>query len=483
MVKKVSIIGAGLAGLSAGIILQKQGVQTEIFELADWAGGMCTSWVRKGYRFDGCVHWMVGTKPGNPYHDAFLEVGALEKDTVIYNAEFVKYEIGGTMYTVPMKYEEFRSFLHSLSPEDAEKIDELCEAVKTLMESKMPVAPPKNPVEMMRFMKESAGFLKVARSYTGMTVTEFAENLKNSSLRSLIKILMPGDFSMSALIMMLGTRMSGNAGYPMGGSLGIIRRMEAKYRELGGNIRFRSKVDEITAENSKVTGIKSKGVFYPSDYVIAACDAYDTLKRMLGGKYSHPQLDGMLESSPLFEPMAIVSFGLKKRFDIPYSQVFECPDGICTSPDTVQNFFNLRSFDFDPAAAPEGGSSVMSMLEAPLDYWKNLRENDKIEYANQKKLLADAVAQAADRRIPGFRDAIDAVDVATPATYVRLANLYQGSWEGFAPTPKALTTRISKTMPGLKNFAVCGQWTSAGGGICSAVMSGKEAAELAGKAL
>ncbi len=44
----------------------------------------------------------------------------------------------------------------------------------------------------------------------------------------------------------------------------------------------------------------------------------------------------------------------------------------------------------------------MSMLGAPLDYWKSLRENDKIEYAKQKELLADAVAQAADRRIPGF---------------------------------------------------------------------------------
>ncbi|MDD3947150.1 MAG: NAD(P)-binding protein, partial [Clostridia bacterium] len=42
MDKKVIIIGAGLAGLSAGIYLQQKGVQTEIFELAGWAGGMCT---------------------------------------------------------------------------------------------------------------------------------------------------------------------------------------------------------------------------------------------------------------------------------------------------------------------------------------------------------------------------------------------------------------------------------------------------------
>ncbi len=332
MAKKVNIIGGGLAGLSAGIYLQEKGTQTEIFELADWAGGMCTSWVRKGYRFDGCVHWMVGTKPGNPYYDAFLEVGALEKNTVIHNAEFVKMEIDGTMYTVPMKFKDFQAFLYTLSSEDAEKIDELCDAVRTFMESKMPVGAPKNPTEMIRFMKESSGFLKVARKYAGISVKEFAENFKSSTLKSFFYILMPADFSMAALIMMLGSRMSGNAGYPMGGSLDMIHRMEKKYRELGGNIRFRSKVDEITVENGKVAGVVSNGVFYPSDYVIAACDAYDTLKHVLGGKYSHPQLDQMLESSLTFQPMAIVSFGLKKRFDIPYSQVFECPEGFIRHP-------------------------------------------------------------------------------------------------------------------------------------------------------
>lgn len=483
MAKKVNIIGAGLAGLSAGIYLQKLGVQTEIFELADWAGGMCTSWVRKGYRFDGCINWMVGTKSGDPFNDLFLETGALEKETVIYNADFEKYEIGGKIYTVPFKIEEFGTFLHSVSAEDSEKIDELCDAIKVYMGSKMPVGAPKNPVEIMKFMKESGGFLKIGRKYLNVTVKEFSGDLKSQVLRVLMSMMMPADYSMMALIMMLGTRMNGDAGYPMGGSLEVIRRMTEKYGALGGKLRLHSKVDEICVENGRAVGVKSNGEFFPSDYVIAACDAYDTIQRMLGGKFRHPQLDEMLESYPVFHPLAVVCFGLKKRFNLPYMQIFECQDGIATSPDTVQKYFNLRSFEFDPAAAPEGCSSVMSVLEAPLDYWKNLRDHDKIEYGKQKDLLAKAVAQAIDKRLPGFKDAIEVTDVSTPATYVRLANLYQGSFEGFAPTPKALMTRVDKTMPGLKNFAMCGQWTAAGGGMCSAVMSGRDAAELAGKSL
>ena len=478
MTKKVAIIGAGLAGLSAGIYLQQSGVETEIYELAGWSGGVCTTWVRGGYRFDGCIHWMVGTKPGESFYKLYREVGALKEDTVIYDAEFIKIEIDGVMHEVPMRFEKFKAFLHSLSTQDDTKIDEFCKAIESLMNSKMPSGAPSNPLGLMKMIKESKGFLSVSLKYLGVTVEEYVKSFQSHTIQSLLYNLMPGGFSMVALIMMLGTRMSGNAGYPMGGALDVIKRMENKYRALGGKINYHSKVDEIVVENGRATGIRTNGALYSADSVIAACDAYDTLHTMLGGKYKHPQLDAMLESTPLFPPLAIVSFGLHKRFEIPYSVHYECPEGIQTSPNTTQNSISLRSFDFDPAAAPENCSSVMVMLSAPLDYWQNLRSNDLPAYKKQKQVLADEVANAIEKRIPGFKEAIEVVDVATPATYVHLVNLHKASFEGFAPIPAALKTNIRKTFPGVKNLLICGQWTTAGGGICSAVNSGKEAAQL-----
>ncbi len=481
MAKKVNIIGAGLAGLSAGIHLQQNGVETEIFEIAGWAGGVCTAWVRNGYRFDGCIHWMVGTKPGDDSYKLYREFGVLEEDTVIYNAESVKLEIGGEMYEVPMKIEEFRTFLHSVSTQDSAEIEKLCGIIEVVMHDKMPNGAPSNPFDLIRMIKESKGFINIARKYTNVTVKEYAERFQSPTLRSFLYMLMPEDFSVVALFMMLGTRMSGNAGYPMGGAWDVIRRMESKYRSLGGKIHFNTKVDEIAVENGRAAGVRAKGVLYPADAVIAACDAYDTLKRMLGGKYAHPQLDTMLQSSPLFSPLAVISFGLNRKFGIPYSVTYEYKKGIKTSPDTVEHGFSLRSFDFDPSAAPENGSSVMVMTGAPLDYWKNLRDRDIDGYKKQKQQLAQDVADAIEERIPGFKDAIAVIDVATPATYARLANLYQGSFEGFEPIPAALKTMIRKTVPGVKGLYLCGQWTSAGGGICTAVSTGKEAARLAMK--
>ncbi|HNR80708.1 MAG TPA: NAD(P)/FAD-dependent oxidoreductase, partial [Mesotoga infera] len=54
--KKIAIIGAGIAGLSAGCYAQMDGFETEIFELHNNPGGLCTSWKRKDYTIDGCIH-------------------------------------------------------------------------------------------------------------------------------------------------------------------------------------------------------------------------------------------------------------------------------------------------------------------------------------------------------------------------------------------------------------------------------------------
>jgi hypothetical protein len=198
---------------------------------------------------------------------------------------------------------------------------------------------------------------------------------------------------------------------------------------------------------------------------------------MLGGKYAHPQLDSMLENAPLFDSLAIISFGLNRKFGIPYGVNYEVPEGFLVSPDTMQYGFGLRSFEFDPSSAPENGSSVMATTTAPFEYWNSLKGKDPEEYKNQKQKLADTVADQIERRIPGFKDAIEVVDVATPATYKHLVNLYKGSFEGFAPVPSSLMKNIKKTVPGVKGLVICGQWTSAGGGICTTIDGGKKAAD------
>lgn len=483
MSKKIAIVGAGLAGLSSGIYLQKEGFQTEIFEMANWSGGVCTAWVRKGYRFDGCIHWMVGTQPGNGFYDLYREVEALEENTTIFNTPTLIQELNGNTYEIPLMMPDFEHFLINLAPEDSRLIKTFCKDLQSMVDSKMPSGVPSTITEFFDMMKYSRGFLKVMPKYMKTSVGEFVSKFQNKTIKDLLLAQMPANFSMSAMFMMLGSRMSGNAGYPMGGALGMIKRMENKYRSLGGEIHFNSKVEKIKIENQRACGVQVKNDFIPADAVIIASDAYDALHHLLDGKYTHPQLNKMLESAPLFDPLVLVSFGVDRTFGIPYSQNVELQEKLEIYQETYINKFNLRAFDFDPSAAPEGCSSVMVMFTSPLDFWVELRKNNMEAYKKQKAILAGKISDVLDSKFPGFKASIQVTDVATPATYVHLANLYKGSFEGFLPTPDTLTSVIKKTIPGIKNLLLCGQWTTAGGGICTAINSGKEASSLIKKML
>jgi phytoene dehydrogenase-like protein len=72
--KKVAVIGGGVAGLITGCYLQMNGYSTTIFEQHSVPGGLCTSWRRKGYTFDGCIHWLLGTGNGSAFYDIWNEL-------------------------------------------------------------------------------------------------------------------------------------------------------------------------------------------------------------------------------------------------------------------------------------------------------------------------------------------------------------------------------------------------------------------------
>ncbi len=477
MAKRAIVIGAGLTGMSAGIHLAKNGVEADIFEMAPWPGGMCTAWERGGYWFDGCIHWMVGTKTGDGFNKLYREVGALTKDTVIYNADHIVEEIDGVTYEIPMELTAFRTFLRTLAPEDAAPIDAMCGDIARISRASMP-----GGFDSF-FDKVKAGFTSIGMlamfKHVKKTMREYVSRFQNETLRTLLLRLMPAEFTASGLFMMLGTRMGGNAGYPMGGARDVMRRMVENFRAAGGRLHLNAPVEEVIVENGCAVGVRVRGEEHRADMVIAACDMHALLNKQLKGRYAHPQLDAMLKESPLFPPLALVSFGVKKRLGIPFAATCECPAGIQTSPDTKAHSLFVRSFDFDPSAAPEGKSSVMAMLDAPLAYWQALRAENIGEYRKQKQALSDAVAAEIEVRFPGFTEAIEVTDVSTPATYVRLTDAYQASYEGFMPTPQDLFRRIDRTVPGVRNMILAGQWVTPGGGICTAVDSGKSAARTA----
>ena len=78
------IIGAGISGLTTAVYLQRSGIQTLVLEKAAGPGGVSTSWKRKGYTFEGGIHWLIGAKKEIPLHQIWLETGALQGNNPVF---------------------------------------------------------------------------------------------------------------------------------------------------------------------------------------------------------------------------------------------------------------------------------------------------------------------------------------------------------------------------------------------------------------
>lgn len=70
------------------------------------------------------------------------------------------------------------------------------------------------------------------------------------------------------------------------------------------------------------------------------------------------------------------------------------------------------------------------------------------------------------------------IDVATPMTWEHYTGNWQASYEGWLITTKTFGMRMPKTLPGLKNFYMCGQWVELGGGVPTAAMSGRNVIQI-----
>jgi len=139
----------------------------------------------------------------------------------------------------------------------------------------------------------------------------------------------------------------------------------------------------------------------------------------------------------------------------------------------------VRICNFDPGLAPEGCTSVIVHIRTPdWAYWQKLREMDPDAYRMEKERVASTVIETLEHRFGAINDTLEVVDIATPATYIRYNNIYKGSYQGWAPTPTMVGKTLPKTIPGIDNFFMSGQWQWPAGGIPGVMRLGRHIAQI-----
>ncbi len=485
MEKSIIIIGGGLTGLAAGCYGRMNGYKTSVFEMHDKAGGVCTAWKRKGYTIDGAMNWLVGTKPGTNLYKFWEELGAAQKWKIYNHDLYASFEDkDGKAFNIYCDADRFEQYLLELAPEDKDIIREFTKGIRSFSRADMPADKPSELYNLLDKIKsvKMLPLLMLMKKWLKISTGDFCKRFKNPYLRHTLTSAFGSDlWPMMIILWMLGFQHKKAAGYVAGGALELVRFLEERYHALGGEIHFNARVDKILVENDKAVGIKlADGTEHRADWVVSAADGRTTIFDMLEGKYVDDAIKNRYDNPDIFSPLVYIGLGVAGRVEeIPpsisgLSFPLETPINIAGKE---HHRLGVLTYSYDPSLAPEGKTVLKVQFDTDYDYWEKLYQNPE-RYKAEKERIAGDVIDRLDKRFPGLASQVEMRDVATPMTWVRYTGNWRGSYEGWMFSAETFTSSMRKTLPGLDNFYMAGQWVNPGGGMPTAAMSGNHTIQL-----
>jgi phytoene dehydrogenase-like protein len=486
MEKKIIIVGAGIAGLSAGCYARMNGFHTSIYEMHSIPGGLCTAWERKSYKFDLSMHFLTGSVSG-PFFKMWQELGIIDKFRFHYHDRLAQIEGMGRIFNFSANKEQLEQDLLAISPEDADLIREF---MNLIFGRDMMKAASLKPKELMNIrdsfktMLAIIPLIRVLGKYDRMSLQEFAARFKDPFLRLAIRYLVdaPGwpmaEFPIGVLAGFMKVGVT-EGGVPLGGSQQVVFHLAGLFKKLGGDLHLKSRVKELVLENDRVTGIELEdGSRHMSDEVIWAGDGHTLIYKILEGRYVDETTRHMYEEWRPQASLMHVMMGVNRDLsNEPHLIIREAEEPI-TIAGKEHHWLHIRHKCFDRSMAPEGKSTVEVWIDTEFEYWEELAK-DKKSYKAEKKRIAGYVVQQLDRRWPGFASQVELIDVPTPHTYYRYTGNYKGSPDGWSITTDNMRSQEPvRELPGLTGLSMIGQWTAPYTGVVIAAATGRQVIQL-----
>ncbi len=466
--RSILIIGAGIAGLATGCYAQMNGYRTRILEMHTVPGGACASWKRAGYTFDGCMHHLAGCKPGTKLYGMWQELGAMPRD-LIYRDEVVRVEEpDGKSLTIHADLDRLMDELKQLAPTDGMAIDSYVRAARACRRFDMMELAMAGPRDIARALP----VVLSGRRWLRETMASAARSFSDPFLRRAFPFILydEPDNPIAAHLNLLAQCETHSFGWPVGGSLPFALDIERRYRALGGDVQYRARVDKVlvescsrkrTRENDRAVGVRlTDGSEHRADVIVSTTYGQATIYDLLDGRYADERIRAAYSS-----PVDDVAMGLQVSLGVARDLSGEPPAIVLLLPQPVEiagrsyDRLSLELFGFDPNMAPPGKGVLKVMLKTSYAYWRKARE-DPERYRAEKERVADLVLAQLEPRFPGLHEQVEVVDVATPITierYTGNGRMFQGSL-GLPLVGFLFGRGIVRTLPGLSNFYMAGQW-------------------------
>lgn len=481
--KRVHIIGSGIAGLAASVRLAHAGFKVSVFESAAHPGGKLCEIKLGNYRFDKGPS--LFTMP-----QLVEELAALTKTQSPFNYVQLEevchyfYE-DGTRLTA-------KKDIHAFADEIQQKLGEKREAVLNHLEHSAKLYHYTADLFLHQSLHQPLNFfnLKTIRAIGNLKKLQLSKtmnkvnekrfkNPKTVQLFNRYATYNGSDPYKAPALLNIIPHLEYNIGafMPRDGMHDITKYVYGLALEQGVEFYFNHKVDEIVIEKEKVKGIKTNGAFFESDIVLSDADMHVVYQKLLPSKYTPHKLLNQEKSSSAY----IFYWGIKREFkelgvhNILFSdnykkefkQLFEGEKPY--QDPTVYIHISSKICKKD---APVGGENWFILINAPHN-----TSHLPVSYYDELKLnVIKKINRVLKTDIMPY---IEVEEVWDPFTIEKDTSSYGGSLYGNSSNNKfSAFLRHANYSSKIKGLYFCGGSVHPGGGIPLCLLSAKISANM-----
>ncbi len=504
--KKVAVIGAGIAGIASAIRLAHKGLDVSVFEANAYAGGKLSSFELKGYRFDAGPS--LFTLP-NLVTELFELTGKNPSDSFEYKhlTEVCRYfwedKTRLTAYSEPQKFAEE---VEKITDEPAEKIIKFLKdsAFKYEVLDGLFLQDSLHKLSTWTSAKALKGYLNLPKLGIFGTMNEANKKLfKNPKIVQLFNRYATyngSDPYKTPATLNIIPHLEYNLGayFPKKGMVSITDSLVKLAESLSVKFYFETKVEEIVVEDGKIIGVTSVARSEASpdstsrsdlqldsdsrsatssyseafDYVVSNMDVSHTYRKLLPNE-KHPNF---LLNQPKSSSGVIFYWGIKKQFpeldlhNILFSDNYQEEFKTMFEKKTIFHdptvYINITS-KHKPDDAPESCENWFVLINAPANEGQNWDEIIAQTKENVLKKISRILGE-------NIAELIECEEILDPRTIESKTSSAQGALYGNSSNNRfAAFLRHANFSSKIKNLYFVGGSVHPGGGIPLALSSAK----------
>ncbi len=479
MQKKIAVIGAGFAGISAAAYAAKAGNEVHVFEKNEQAGGrarkFCTD---NGYVFDMGPSWYWMPDIIDRFFEDFDYRRSDFYELIALDPQFQIIFSDSTL-TVPSDYRQLRNLFEETEQGAGEQLDRFMQAAKYKYETGMQDFVNKPCYSWMEFFSpkiaKSALRLDLLSSFRSYVNRYF----RNEKLRTLMEFpvifLGASPKSIPALysLMNYGGYALGTW-YPLGGFNKLVESMQSVAEEQGATFHFNHPIEKIEVENNAVKSLFTNGEEMFFDFIIAASDYHHT-ETLLDPE--HRNYTSEYWQGKTFAPSCLIYYlGFKQKIDgLQHHNLFFEHDLDMHTDDIYLHkkwpekplFYACCTSKTDQSVAPEGHENVFLLMPLSIGI-------DDAESTREKYLSIMLQRIEKHTGVKELSHKIDYKRSYCVSDFASDYNAYKGNAYGLANTLKQTAVlKPSIRNKKLQNLFYTGQLTVPGPGVPPAIISGR----------